>query len=211
MRDQSFSLPLFDGVAEPGPVAARTCGLAIRATRLCVSRQRKTPASHSAYSHAGSADVATMANEEHLAILQQGVDAWNAWRGKESSRLKLDVSGMGLRVEDLRGADEAEMNHFIRTILGVSTFLWANLSEANLIGANLSKANLSEANLCEAILEGANLSSASLCEAILEGGTSARRTSTGRTSARRTSSGRTSARRTSCKPISSMLALMVPT
>src|SRR3954453_16934461 len=99
MRDQSFSLPWFDGVAEPGPVTAKTCALAIRAARLCVGRQRKTPASHSAYSHAGSAGVATMANAKHLAILRQGVDAWNAWRGKEPMA-NPDLSGA-----DLSGAD----------------------------------------------------------------------------------------------------------
>src|SRR3954453_19806146 len=104
MRDQSFSLPLFDGVAEPGPVTAKPCDLAIRAARLCVGRQRKTPAGHSAYSHAGSADVATMANAEHLAILRQGVDAWNTWRRKEP-RVRPDLSEADLRGADLRGAD----------------------------------------------------------------------------------------------------------
>src|SRR3954449_9665609 len=28
-----------------------------------------------------------MANEEHLAILRQGVEAWNAWRGKHASTM----------------------------------------------------------------------------------------------------------------------------
>src|SRR3954451_19746823 len=104
MRDQSFSLPLFDGVAEPGPVTAKTCDLAIRAARLCVGRQRKTPASASAYSHAGSADVATMANAEHLANLRQGVDAWNAWREKRR-RVRPDLSELNLHRAALGGAN----------------------------------------------------------------------------------------------------------
>ena len=42
-----------------------------------------------------------MANEEHLAILKQGVDTWNRWRQE-----KLDV------VPDLDGADlmNADLN-----------------------------------------------------------------------------------------------------
>ena len=46
---------------------------------------------------------------------------------------------------------------------------WANLSEANLRGANLAGADLSEANLSWANLAGANLSWANLSEANLAG------------------------------------------
>ena len=50
-----------------------------------------------------------MANEEHLAILRQGVDAWNAWRQKnQNSNPDLhaaDLHGADLRGADLRGAD----------------------------------------------------------------------------------------------------------
>lgn len=66
-----------------------------------------------------------MANEEHLAILKQGVEAWNQWR-EENANL----------VPDLSKADLSK----------------ANLSKANLSEANLSEANLSEANLSEADL-----------------------------------------------------------
>jgi len=52
-----------------------------------------------------------MANEEHVALLKQGVDAWNVWRrdkpdvvpdlrtaGLRGANLsKADLSGMGLR------------------------------------------------------------------------------------------------------------------
>src|SRR3954454_24706512 len=103
-----------------GPVTAKTCDQAIRAARLCVGRQRKTPASHSAYSHAGSADVATMVNAKHLATLRQGVHAWNAWRIKES---------------------------WVRPDLVRAELSGAELSGANLYRTNLHEADLHEADL----------------------------------------------------------------
>ena len=72
-----------------------------------------------------------MANQEHLDILRQGVDAWNAWRAEEPSV-----------VPDLT---EAELSG-------------ADLSGADLSGADLSWANLSGADLCRADLSGAVLS-----------------------------------------------------
>ena len=39
-----------------------------------------------------------MANEEHVALLKQGVDAWNAWR-RETPDARPDLHGA-----DLRGA-----------------------------------------------------------------------------------------------------------
>jgi uncharacterized protein YjbI with pentapeptide repeats len=71
-----------------------------------------------------------MANQEHLDILEQGVDAWNRWRQKNPTILP-----------DLNGAD----------------FRRASLIRANLRGANLREANFSETNLSEAILIGADL------------------------------------------------------
>ena len=69
-----------------------------------------------------------MATKEHLDLLRQGVDAWNAWRHKEPS-IRPDLSG----VETLAGAD---------------------LSGADLSGANLSEADLSEADLSQATSPG---------------------------------------------------------
>ena len=56
----------------------------------------------------------------------------------------------------LKGANLSEAN------LSGANLRGANLSEANLSGANLSGANLREANLSEANLSGANLSEANL-------------------------------------------------
>ena len=45
-----------------------------------------------------------MANEEQLAILRQGVSAWNGWR-KEHPQEMIDLSEVGLEGADLSGAD----------------------------------------------------------------------------------------------------------
>jgi hypothetical protein len=67
-----------------------------------------------------------VANSEHLELLRQGVEVWNAWRIKEPSAepdlSRADLSRMDLSRMDLSGA---------------------KLSGADLFGANLSGANLS--------------------------------------------------------------------
>src|SRR5205809_410068 len=79
-----------------------------------------------------------MANEEHLKILKEGVEAWNRWRqGNEV-------------IPDLIGAD----------------LIGANLSRANLNGADLRSADLSSANLQYANLHQAKLSGANLENAL---------------------------------------------
>ncbi len=45
-----------------------------------------------------------MANEEHVALLKQGVDAWNAWR-RENPDIRPALSGADLHGADLRRAD----------------------------------------------------------------------------------------------------------
>lgn len=98
-----------------------------------------------------------MANDEHLAILKQGVDAWNAWR-EDRQDVKPD-----LVMANLRGA-----------ILGKANLSRANLSRADLSEADLSDANLSDANLTEVHLSGAllsetDLTGADLTKAVLVG------------------------------------------
>ena len=79
-----------------------------------------------------------MANEEHLKILKQGVEAWNEWR-KKNPQITPD-----LYEADLYEADISK----------------ANLNKAVLNAADLSMANLIEADLSVADLTGANLSGA---------------------------------------------------
>ena len=85
-----------------------------------------------------------MANEEHVTLLKQGLNAWNAWRDK---------------------------NHNIRPNLGGADLIQADLGAADLRGANLSRANLSRANLFGAHLGEADLLAANLSEANLSGAT----------------------------------------
>jgi Pentapeptide repeats (8 copies)/Ion channel len=95
-----------------------------------------------------------MANEEHLAIISQGVKVWNAWR--EENRLNrplrwTDLSGADLHGKDLAGVD------FHHTDLDGSDLSGADLSGASLSGADLTGANLSGAKLVGSIIEYASV------------------------------------------------------
>ena len=92
-----------------------------------------------------------MANPEHVAIFNEGVEAWNAWR-KANQKVKCDLSG-----EDLRGENPDKR----RNLHGIY------LNKANLKGVNLTNANLSRAWLFSANLSGATLNSAILTAAHL--------------------------------------------
>ena len=106
-----------------------------------------------------------MANDEHVAILEQGMEAWNAWREKnpgivpdltKSDLVGADLTGAILYLTDLVDAD-----------LRGARLRGANLTEANLVGANLQGAGLMEAPLERADLGGANLRDAKLMQADL--------------------------------------------
>jgi uncharacterized protein YjbI with pentapeptide repeats len=98
-----------------------------------------------------------MANEEHLAILKQGVEVWNEWRQAHD-----DIR------PDLREADLIQSN-LSKANLNDANLRDANLIGASLIGANLSDADLREANLSDADLRDANLIGADLRDADLSG------------------------------------------
>jgi uncharacterized protein YjbI with pentapeptide repeats len=71
-----------------------------------------------------------MANDEHVALLKKGVDAWNAWRD-DNPDIWPDLTNARLEQANLRGADLRK----------------ANLTKANLAEANLRETKLSHANL----------------------------------------------------------------
>ena len=107
-----------------------------------------------------SGSGAFMANEEHVARLKQGVDAWNAWH-EENPKLFPDLAGANLNGANLKGAILIKAN-LIGADLVEATLVAANLVSAGLIQANLGKANLVAANLVGANLVQANLAGANL-------------------------------------------------
>lgn len=101
-----------------------------------------------------------MANEEHLAILRQGVEAWNAWR-REHPIAAADLHGADLRGANLNKAD------FLGTDLGGANldeaYLgWVDLDGACLVGASFRRADISETYIGNADLSGARLEGANL-------------------------------------------------
>jgi hypothetical protein len=101
-----------------------------------------------------------MADEKHLKILWQGVEAWNHWRQSDplgrpnlngADLYKADLRGANLRWASLRGAD----------------LRGANLRGADLRGAILNQANLNRTDLTRADLSAADLQVASLVGTIL--------------------------------------------
>jgi hypothetical protein len=133
-----------------------------------------------------------MANDEHVALLKKGAEAWYAWR-RENPDIRPELSGADLSGADLGGvqldgADLAEANlaeanlfranlwdaylveaNLIGTHLAFAELFGTNLSRANLIGANLSGADLSTADFSGADLRGADLRGGTLVNTDLTG------------------------------------------
>ena len=86
-----------------------------------------------------------MADDTHLAVLKQGVAAWNEWRAAHAAA-RPDFSSASLRGLDLAKVDFAEAN--LRK---------ADLRGTTLSGAVLIAADLADANFFKAALNGANL------------------------------------------------------
>lgn len=97
-----------------------------------------------------------MANEEHLAILKQGVEARNRWR-EENIEICPD-----LRHADLSGANLRDLKLYSADLRG------SYLRGADIRGANLSLAYLYHADFSDANMEDADLAFANLSGARLE-------------------------------------------
>jgi uncharacterized protein YjbI with pentapeptide repeats len=110
-----------------------------------------------------------MANPEHLRILKQGVEAWNAWRSEHKdimpNLIDADLARADLSWVDFNRADLMRANLTGANLTGANPTV-ADLSWANLTGANLSSAHLDRANLTGANLTGANLSYVTLGETV---------------------------------------------
>jgi uncharacterized protein YjbI with pentapeptide repeats len=131
-----------------------------------------------------------VANLEHLDLLRQGVEVWNAGRAglrvrdlraairgvenrsakdlRAAIRRMANLSGIDLSNADLTGVDLVGANLFGADLRGTDLSR-ADLFQANLIGANLSQAILVGADLTGADLVGADLSRANMIEANLLG------------------------------------------
>src|SRR3546814_5027685 len=91
-----------------------------------------------------------MANDELVARLGQGVEAWNAWRRRDRAA-PADLSGAALRALNLTKVD-----------LAGADLRGADLRGTILTEAKLGEACLDGANLFKAVLEGADLRNADL-------------------------------------------------
>ncbi len=126
-----------------------------------------------------------MANEEHLAILRQGVEVWNQWR-QDNPQIFADLSDMFLYGAELIGANLSGSNlsgtnlsnaSLCDAVMSLAFLNGANLinsdlrdadlSDANLIDTDFTRANLNRADLSGADLSGASLKGANLRDAIL--------------------------------------------
>ena len=96
-----------------------------------------------------------MANQEHLDLIKQGIDAWNTWR-IQHPEIQPDLSKADLQWADLSKANLS------RADLSYAELDNANLSKANLSEANLGYAYIIETDLSYADLSGANIYDASL-------------------------------------------------
>ncbi len=116
-----------------------------------------------------------MANQEHLDILTQGIEAWNQWR-KEHPDVKPDLTRADLRKADLSDADLTEATltradlrkaYLNDADLSDANLFFATLTRANLTGTNLTGATLTEATFNEATFNEATITRASITRAIL--------------------------------------------
>src|SRR5262249_17872366 len=87
-----------------------------------------------------------MANDDHVAMLKKGVDAWNEWRLKNRWDRAHPSRWPNLSKADLSG------ENLTRAFLARASLVKAYLGGANLSGADLSEANLNEAYLAKANL-----------------------------------------------------------
>ena len=95
-----------------------------------------------------------MANQDHLELIQQGVNIWNRWRNEHDIRPTLseaDLRGMDLTIADLTIAD-----------LTIADLRGADLKGADLREVDLRGADLRRANLVETTLSGTDLSNATV-------------------------------------------------
>jgi uncharacterized protein YjbI with pentapeptide repeats len=111
-----------------------------------------------------------MADQTHLDVLLQDVEAWNEWREQNPS-IRPDLSEADLTGADLTGANLSRADLTNAYLSSGTPYIYpynaANLTGADLTGANLFSVSLFEVNLKGADLTGAKLTEASLWQAKL--------------------------------------------
>lgn len=113
-----------------------------------------------------------MANPEHVAILEQGVKAWNQWRKKQPN-IQPDLSRANLYEQKLSGINFSQTYLYgaslFRTSLHRAQFIEAHLHDADLSASSLNDTDFTDAffsrtNLTKADMNGANFFRARLRE-----------------------------------------------
>jgi hypothetical protein len=105
-----------------------------------------------------------MANDEHVAMLKKGVEAWNEWRGQNKS-IRPDLSWAKLAPRrTCAGRSWARRTCTRRTARDVPG--QGALHEADLRGADLTVADLRGGDLTVANLSGADLNNAPLYQTV---------------------------------------------
>jgi esterase/lipase superfamily enzyme len=118
-----------------------------------------------------------MAHHEHIAKLEQGVEAWNLWvkdmQGVTPDLSKAELCGWNLSNIDFRNTNLTEADLSVAKLDGANLtgakLKSAYMRETRLVNADLSGVDLTGATLCGALLQDARLTNAILHEAILTG------------------------------------------
>lgn len=98
-----------------------------------------------------------MANDAHLALLNQGVQTWNQWR-RAHPEIRPDLNGVNISQVSLRGID------FSSTDLNFTVWTDVDLSQTDLTNAHLRQGTFQQVNLVGADLTWAALHHAELSQ-----------------------------------------------
>ena len=156
--------PTIDPALVQSMAATLVAGNVVGSPAAVVPPANQLPAQPTATPGGPTAEPAT-ANPEHLAKLQEGMDAWNAWRA-QNPELRPELTRAELKGANLADYD-LSMSVLTRANLENANLARAELRAAILKGANLTGANLKNARLIKARLQGADLSGADLTGAKL--------------------------------------------